>query len=418
MRDQLKRLWNIIQWLRRFYAIYGALASLAGGGMLIWLGVFALELVTLPPLAQGLFYLAVGFALVPFFLALFQIVALFRSSRRFIEFYEDRFGLNRARGLLEELRSVEVAWACWYTGSYASNQEIFGRTRALRRLILLHPEGEHLATFAGSFERTAQELASEIRITTRRAQASGVDVRWYDGPAPGLLIAEPKGRGGWIRMEYLLAQSAERPSVVVVGREFPELFKAICGVYEALWDKGVKVVVAAHEGEGEPVLELSDSLEMDSGNKMFRLRVTRRVGGAEIEPKVAMTEVRNDKGEEVVPSANLPIELHWSHHPRGERAKLVAKGDSETVGVVMRGSGPDRLYITGMGIDYPIETRGDWSSREPVYMRVVVRHPDSAEEGGTRWFLLMPDKDSTVGYVAGQVGAAPPFKGAEFDSKA
>ena len=100
----------------------------------------------------------------------------------------------------------------------------------------------------------------------------------------------------------------------------------------------------------------------------------------------------------VVPLANLPIELHWSHLPKGKYPSL-GTGEDATVGVFMRAGevGREYLFITGMHVDYPVGIDMSWERRQLLLVKLEVRGP-VGEKLGT-WTGVVPDAESSVGYV-------------------
>lgn len=162
-----------------------------------------------------------------------------RLLTRQIEFYNDRSAMIHARGGLEnELRTVEIAWAAWYTGTYASAHEVFSATRRIQRLILLDPEGAYVREFSSLFQRTPDELRSDIQTATRQALKAGVQVRWFDGPITNMLLGDPDSPKGWARVEVLVSLTANRPGFVVNasgGRQ--ALFLKLKTAYQAMWEK-------------------------------------------------------------------------------------------------------------------------------------------------------------------------------------
>jgi hypothetical protein len=130
-----------------------------------------------------------------------------QRSLRSIEFYPDRNSKNAARGeLVAELQNVRKAWYASESGDYLrAHVEDLG---CLSRVVLLDPESAAMIVYS---KRQAQpydvhEHRKTIQDTTRRLlqPATGVEVRWYDGPLMNVVIADPGSRCAWARVHYQL----------------------------------------------------------------------------------------------------------------------------------------------------------------------------------------------------------------------
>lgn len=152
------------------------------------------------------------------------------------EFYPTREDLNLAgSGLRLELEGVKTAWAAWPVGTHAHTHDIFQRTGGRpQRLILLDPWGEHIKTAAALFDRSPEELASDILITTRLAHRSNVEVHWLDGPITSLLFGDPNGDEGWVRIEIVFVMSVDRPNLKFARRDYPQLYRDLIATYEKM----------------------------------------------------------------------------------------------------------------------------------------------------------------------------------------
>lgn len=80
-----------------------------------------------------------------------------------------------------------------------------------------------------------------------------------------------------------------------------------------------------------PSLRVGPALEMD--NERFRLRVFND-SDVRCRPRVVVTATADDKGNQLLPSAQAPLELAWTHHREGQRASLArSDAEGETVAV-------------------------------------------------------------------------------------
>lgn len=143
-------------------------------------------------------------------------------------FYPDRPTMNRTTGgLVKDLLGVEIAWAAWYTGVHAANEEVWANTAQPHVVVLLDPEREYIRGFAPLFLRQASELGAQIKTATRRALAAGAEVYWFNGPMISMLFGDPDSDDGWVRFELAIPFSPIRPNVVIRRRDYPALFGAL-----------------------------------------------------------------------------------------------------------------------------------------------------------------------------------------------
>ena len=319
-------------------------------------------------------------------LSVAQILPSAKRSQK-IPFYEGRDAFYATGGILSELQNAKEAWAAWFTGISFTNRELFGKTPSLKRVILLHPEGQFLTQFAATFLRDPSDVAKDIRITSKRARKSNVEVRWFDGALTNMLLVDPEQKGR-VRIDSTIPLSGERPSYVVSQHDAADLYAELVKKYKELWEQSVPVEETSTESEE---LSVGESLEIDPDNKMFRWRV-KNEASSKTTPKAWIKSLLSGNGVALVPQAVLPIELHWSHHEKGQYPTL-DKGDDETVGVLMRID--NHLYITGMGVDYPIHSDG-WETRAPLLLKLEAR--GAAEKRIGRWLGLLPDDASPLGY--------------------
>lgn len=152
-----------------------------------------------------------------------------------VDVYESRADLNRARGgLEEELRQVDEAWAAWPVGTHAQAHDVFARTGKPQKLILLDPWHTHIKTIASLFQRTTEELQSDILITTRLARKAGAQVFWFNGPMTSMLFGNPMSDDGWLRIEIAFPLSSTRPSVLLRRSSSARLYDDLRAVFEAM----------------------------------------------------------------------------------------------------------------------------------------------------------------------------------------
>lgn len=153
-----------------------------------------------------------------------------------IEFYMDRDELGHL--LQQELSEADSMDAIWYTGTHATNYQVFDQSRPmpLRRLILLDPDGYAIEGLALSTKTTVESLASQIRETSRQASRRGVHVMWFDGPITPMVIGNPTSlEDAWVRVEVPLHFTAHRPGFRIHQRDDPNLVAWARDAFSGMW---------------------------------------------------------------------------------------------------------------------------------------------------------------------------------------
>ncbi len=154
-----------------------------------------------------------------------------------VEFYPDRPSMIAARGgLNNELKDVHIAWAAWFAGTHATNENTFKVTHNPRKVVLLKPDGLAAHSAAALFDQTFEQFQNNVKATISKALESKVEVYLVDGPITLMLIAEPEARGGhgWVRIEIPIPGSSVRPNIVFQEADFPELFHDFVEGFKAM----------------------------------------------------------------------------------------------------------------------------------------------------------------------------------------
>jgi hypothetical protein len=140
------------------------------------------------------------------------------------------------RGLL---RSGHEYYAIWLSGRgvFESGADI----RAVKQLILAHPESDYVSRLQGSLPGY-YDLPGDIRGTTQQARHAGVAVRWFRGfGGVSVLICDPNSTDSWAHVELILpfADPSRRPILRLENRSreyISDLHDGFRGIWNASED--------------------------------------------------------------------------------------------------------------------------------------------------------------------------------------
>jgi hypothetical protein len=166
----------------------------------------------------------------------------------FIQFFQNRISLDRARGtIIDELqRYGETFWVMWQVGHLVPQMEKNVQAK-IHRMIIGNPNSpiealEHWARAANA--GNGETIRSRILETARLATLSGVPVKYTNEQSISIVIANPNStnNSGWVRIEYILPflHPACRPSFVFEQKDFPEAFKNFVRAYDDVWADAIK----------------------------------------------------------------------------------------------------------------------------------------------------------------------------------
>jgi hypothetical protein len=154
-----------------------------------------------------------------------------------------------------------------------------------------------------------------------------------------------------------------------------------------------------------PELVVGDELEEDHDVMVFRLRVKIR-GAGTAQPAAFVERVVDGNGAALIPPAQMPIELQWSHTPPATRPE-VSRDVAATVGnvealrspvvVIGNTSWPDRPTTTGLRI-HGMHHAPVVESLPRVAIQASVTIPGG--ETQSRWFGFVPEPDNRMTYRA------------------
>jgi hypothetical protein len=156
-----------------------------------------------------------------------------------------------------------------------------------------------------------------------------------------------------------------------------------------------------------PELVVGDALEEDQDAMVFRLRVRLR-GLGTAQPAAFVERVVDGDGAALVPPAQMPIELQWSHTPPGTRPE-VSKHVASTVGVgeairnpvsvIGNTSWPERRMTMGLRIHGMHHAPVVVEPLPRVAIKVSVTIPGG--ETQSRWFGFVPRRGAGTGRRTG-----------------
>lgn len=161
------------------------------------------------------------------------------AAQSAFQFYPNREHLQAQRPLLATLQSTDDVWVWCGVGTSLRISDDVQRGR-ISRLMLAYPDAESVALrlLARAVNRSAANLANDIRLLTREAQQAGVVVRWYVGATgDALVIGNPQSQDGWAQIESFVpgVVQRERASFRVERREQPRLFDSLTAAYTRAW---------------------------------------------------------------------------------------------------------------------------------------------------------------------------------------
>jgi hypothetical protein len=226
--------------------------------------------------------------------------------------------------------------------------------------------------------------------------------RWLVGlglVAGGVLLG---GAQAWFYLELT-------PTLAV--RATPPREVLVLTVVFAIW--ALLTVGAAWSRSRGPELWVADNLEEDPPHAVFRLRVGLRGRGV-ARPAVFVERVVDEQGTDALPIAQMPIELHWSHHDRNIRPE-VSKHHRPTVGVAFGYEGASgymggvrvadiMLQVHGMAYRPEVWTVQQSGSSRRIAFKISVAIPGTPEVV-SRWFGFTPDPTAPIRHRATPLNA-------------
>jgi hypothetical protein len=158
------------------------------------------------------------------------------------EFYEDRTKLMPLR---DELKDYNVLWAAWHTGGVSSITGLINEYRSKTvRLVLMHPDdNETINSISKIANESVDQLKNQIRECTKKAKATGIDVKWYRGPIMhSVIIANPEPivwKKSWARIEFLIPSDSvlNRPSMKVSNYRGLETLQKFIQWHKKMWEE-------------------------------------------------------------------------------------------------------------------------------------------------------------------------------------
>ena len=238
-----KRLYH---WILQAFTIYQILSAIGFTAIIFALTLgFIDKLSGMPLILNALFGVGIFFVLLVV-VWFFWPAILTRRPRALdvdtktpqIEFYDSRQQLQTLRPLMSQIKSAQVIWAFWRTGTevYVTSAVKHG---SIKRIILPNPSSPNLEAIARATDKEKSDFAAEVIKLTKESISANVAVRWYSGWIGNtLMIGDPDADDAWAHVETLFPYSTgkEWPSFRVKRTKQRQLFDMLKTVYQQLWD--------------------------------------------------------------------------------------------------------------------------------------------------------------------------------------
>ncbi len=170
--------------------------------------------------------------------ALVAAEALDEYRKNSTEFYAYRPPFDWYRN---QLASAKTSWVVWNAGGIAVDYEIFRGPHPNRVILPLpDPDANPMIQYvAAAGNMTSDDLVHEIRKTTKKAKAVGVEVRWWTGWLGNVVtIGDPDSPSAWVLVETLIpfAPADQRPLYRIERSQHPKLYDWVIHAYEEMWE--------------------------------------------------------------------------------------------------------------------------------------------------------------------------------------
>lgn len=187
--------------------------------------------------STGALTLALGVTFGPYIVSRARRVRNAPRVNADLRFYPDRAAMIQATGgLLREAQGARIVWLATLVGNHADVNGLFDLPQ-FRRLVLIHPRGQHLPTLARQSSQSETLLRESIEGASRAATAHGVEVRWFDGPILNMVLLDPDEVSGSVRFEVLVPFRSTRPGYRAERGD--PLFFEMRAAFDRLWEASV-----------------------------------------------------------------------------------------------------------------------------------------------------------------------------------